>query len=104
VHFAHIDYLLCKLLQQQLYFPEQYKMINVCDANKLFFCKVRRFLSIILLHNLHYVIILYLHINKIYSRTPRTRALVIRIVNYPHRLDPLGKHFLTVIVLHLTMA
>jgi len=32
------------------------------------------------------------------------RTLVIRIANYPYRLGPSGKHFLTVIVPHLSMA
>ena len=34
-----------------------------------------------------------------YSITPFIRTLVIRIANYPDRLGPSGKHFLTVIVL-----
>jgi len=33
-----------------------------------------------------------------------TVELIIRIANYQGRLDPPGKHFLTVIVLHLFMA
>ena len=36
-----------------------------------------------------------------YSRTPNIRTLVIRNANYPDRLGPSGKHFLTVIVLQL---
>jgi hypothetical protein len=39
-----------------------------------------------------------------YSITPLIRTLVIRIANYPYRLGPSGKHFLTVILLHLFMA
>ena len=39
-----------------------------------------------------------------YSRTPVIRTLVIRTSNNPDLLGPSGKHFLTVIVLHLLMA
>jgi hypothetical protein len=35
-----------------------------------------------------------------YIRTSIIRKLVIRISNYPNRLGPSGKHFLTVFVLH----
>ena len=38
------------------------------------------------------------------SITPIIRTLVVRLANYPDRLGPSGKHFLTVIVLHLFMA
>ena len=38
---------------------------------------------------------------KMYSRTPLIRTLVIRITKYPDLLGPSGKHFLTVIVLHI---
>jgi len=39
-----------------------------------------------------------------YSRTPLIRKLVIRTVNYPERLGPSGKQYLTVTVLHLITA
>ena len=38
------------------------------------------------------------------SRNPIIRKMVTRIANYPDRLGPSGKHFLTAIVLHLNMA
>jgi hypothetical protein len=38
-----------------------------------------------------------------YSRTPFIRTLVVRITNYPERLDLSGKPFLTVLVLHLLL-
>ena len=38
-----------------------------------------------------------------YSRTPFIRTLVIRLANYPDRLGPSSKHFLTVIVLYCTI-
>jgi hypothetical protein len=38
------------------------------------------------------------------SRTPLIRTLVILIAIYLDRLGPSGKHFLTVIVLHVFMA
>jgi hypothetical protein len=37
-----------------------------------------------------------------YSRTTFTRKIVIWIANYQDRLSPSGKHFLTVIMLHLS--
>ena len=40
----------------------------------------------------------------VYSRTPLIRTLVIRIANYPDRLCPSCKHFLTVSVPYLFMA
>ena len=39
-----------------------------------------------------------------FIKTPLIWKLVIRIAKYPDRLGPSGKHFLTVIVLHLFMA
>ena len=42
--------------------------------------------------------------NSKYSRTPLIRQLVARTANYPDRLGPSSKHFLTVIVLHIFMA
>jgi len=40
----------------------------------------------------------------LYIRTPLIRKLVTLIANYPDRLVPSGKHFLTVIVLHIFTA
>ena len=40
----------------------------------------------------------------LYSGTAPIRALVIRIANYPRRLGPSGKPFISVIVLHICMA
>ena len=39
-----------------------------------------------------------------YSIIQLNRTLVVRIANYPNRLGPSTKHFLTVTVLHLFMA
>jgi hypothetical protein len=45
-----------------------------------------------------------INFSSTYSRTPLTQTLVIRVANYPKRLGPSGKHFLTVTVPHLFMA
>jgi len=39
--------------------------------------------------------------SRMYIRTPLIRKLVFRMSNYPNQLGPSGKHFLTLIVLHL---
>jgi len=42
--------------------------------------------------------------NMVKSDITHNRTPLIQIANYPDRLGPSGKHFLTVIILHLFMA